>query len=113
MALRLKSFLWNSPVIKEFLKANDMNISSLQYADDAIFFGEWSKTNALCLVHILRCFHDVSGLRISLAKCQLFGIGIPLDDVESVSRSINCSFSFFPFTYLMLVVGKGIRKIEA
>ncbi|GJT87061.1 cysteine-rich receptor-like protein kinase [Tanacetum coccineum] len=43
-----------------FLAKNDTNISLLQYADDAIFFGEWSKTNALCLVNILKCFHDIS-----------------------------------------------------
>ncbi|GJX43860.1 putative RNA-directed DNA polymerase, partial [Tanacetum coccineum] len=96
-----------------FLAKNDTNISLLQYVDNALFFGEWSKTNALCLVHILKCFHDVSGLKINLAKCQLFGIGVPLADVESIARSINCSYSSLTFTYLGLPVGKDMRKIEA
>ncbi|PWA46816.1 hypothetical protein CTI12_AA505050 [Artemisia annua] len=53
------------------------------------------------------------GLKINLAKCQLFGIGVPSANVESVARSINSSFSFLPFTYLRLPVGKDMRKIEA
>lgn len=32
------------------------NISLLQYADDALFFGEWSLSNAQNLVLLLRCF---------------------------------------------------------
>ncbi|GJT80737.1 cysteine-rich receptor-like protein kinase [Tanacetum coccineum] len=32
------------------------NLSLLQYADDALFFGEWSRVNASLLIHILECF---------------------------------------------------------
>lgn len=31
-------------------------ISHLQFADDALFFSEWSYTNAANLLHILKCF---------------------------------------------------------
>ncbi|GKB20523.1 hypothetical protein Tco_0854446 [Tanacetum coccineum] len=54
-----------------------------------------------------------SCLKINLAKCQLFGIGVPLADVESIARSLNCSFSSLPFNYLGHPVGKDMRKIEA
>ncbi|PWA91977.1 reverse transcriptase domain, Zinc finger, CCHC-type [Artemisia annua] len=35
---------------------NEMNISLLQYADDALFFGEWSRSNADNLILIFHCF---------------------------------------------------------
>nr|GEU61210.1 hypothetical protein [Tanacetum cinerariifolium] len=57
--------------------------------------------------------HTTLGLKTNLAKCQLFGIGIPLVDVESIARSLNCLFSSLPFSYLGLSVGKDMRKIEA
>ncbi|PWA49680.1 reverse transcriptase domain, Zinc finger, CCHC-type, Isoprenoid synthase domain protein [Artemisia annua] len=50
------------------------------------------------------CQKCYTGLKINLGKCHLFGIGVPSPDVESVARSINCSFSFLPFTYLGLPV---------
>ena len=56
------------------------NISLLQYADDALFFREWSKIHAKHLIRILDCFHDVSGLRINIPKCRMLGIGVPLRD---------------------------------
>nr|GEV00544.1 RNA-directed DNA polymerase, eukaryota, reverse transcriptase zinc-binding domain protein [Tanacetum cinerariifolium] len=86
---------------------------ALQYADDALFFGEWSKSNAVHLVHILSCFHDVSGLKINLAKSSLFGIGISPKDVVNVARAIRCSHDSLPFTYLGLPVGRNLRKVEA
>ncbi|GKA35181.1 putative RNA-directed DNA polymerase, eukaryota, reverse transcriptase zinc-binding domain protein [Tanacetum coccineum] len=44
---------------------------------------------------------------------QLYGIGVPLADVKSIARSINCSYSSLPFTYLGLLVGKDTRKNKA
>ncbi|GJT44119.1 putative RNA-directed DNA polymerase, eukaryota, reverse transcriptase zinc-binding domain protein [Tanacetum coccineum] len=51
------------------------NISLLQFADDALFFSEWSKSNVRHLIHILDCFHDVSGLKINLEKADYLGSG--------------------------------------
>ncbi|GKB59408.1 reverse transcriptase domain, reverse transcriptase zinc-binding domain protein [Tanacetum coccineum] len=93
----------NKEILKgHFVSKNDTNISLHQYADDTLFFGEWYKTNALCLVHIFKYFHDVSGLKINLVKCQLFGISVRLADVENIARSIICLYSSLPFTYLGL-----------
>ncbi|PWA62322.1 reverse transcriptase domain, Reverse transcriptase zinc-binding domain protein [Artemisia annua] len=80
--------------------------------DDALFFREWSKPNMLCLVHELKCLYDVSGLKINLAKCQLFGICVSLAVVESITRSINCLYRSPLFTHLVLPVGKDMRKTE-
>ena len=89
------------------------NISLLQFADDALFFGEWSKSNVRHLIHILDCFHDVSGLKINLDKSRLFGIGVSEEDVNSIARSVNCSHGSLPFIYLGFPVGRRMKKIDA
>ncbi|GJT08810.1 arginine repressor C-terminal-like domain-containing protein [Tanacetum coccineum] len=86
------------------------NISLLQLADDALFFGEWSKSNVRHLIHILDCFHDVSGLKINLDKSRLFGIGVSPEEVSSIARSVNCSHGSLPFIYLGLPVGRSMKK---
>jgi hypothetical protein len=89
------------------------NISLLQFADDALFFGEWSKSNVRHLIHILDCFHDVSGLKINLDKSWLFGIGVSQEEVNSIARSVNCSHGSLPFINLALPVGRRMKKIDA
>ncbi|GJT89252.1 hypothetical protein Tco_1070969 [Tanacetum coccineum] len=95
------------------LEEDGSNISLLQYANDALFFGKWSVSNARHLVRILDCFRDVSGLKINLSKSRLFVIGILIDDVASVDRAINCSYDSLMFTYLGLPVGKSIKRVDA
>ncbi|GKC82014.1 RNA-directed DNA polymerase, eukaryota, reverse transcriptase zinc-binding domain protein [Tanacetum coccineum] len=103
----------NKGIFKGLSLANDgANISLLQYADDALFMGEWSKSNAHHLVHILSWFYEVSGLKINLAKIRIFGIGVHISEVESIARSINCSHDYMPFSYLGLPVGRIMRKVE-
>jgi len=57
------------------LACSNRNLSLLQFADDALVFGKWSRKNIISLTTILNCFYDVSGLHINLYKCNLFGIG--------------------------------------
>ncbi|GKC89097.1 putative RNA-directed DNA polymerase [Tanacetum coccineum] len=88
------------------------NISLLQFADDALFFGEWSSTNAYNLINILRCFEMGSGLKINLDKSCLFGVGIPVSEVISVASSLGCAHGIIPFIYLGLPVGRRMRLIN-
>ncbi|GKC03976.1 RNA-directed DNA polymerase, eukaryota, reverse transcriptase zinc-binding domain protein [Tanacetum coccineum] len=108
----------NKRIFKGLSLDDGPNISLLQYADDALFFGEWSVANARNLMCILELFHDVSGLNINLAKSRIFGIGIPMADVANIVRAINFSYGSLPFNYLGLPVDKkdggiGIRSIKA
>ncbi|GKE50435.1 arginine repressor C-terminal-like domain-containing protein [Tanacetum coccineum] len=34
------------------------NVSLLQYDDDALFFGKWSRSNARNLIVVLKCFKE-------------------------------------------------------
>ncbi|PWA76752.1 hypothetical protein CTI12_AA229920 [Artemisia annua] len=58
-------------------------------------------------------FHDVSGLKINLAKSPIFGIGIPMADVANITTAINCSYGSLPFNYLGLSLGKSINRVDA
>ncbi|GJU28730.1 putative RNA-directed DNA polymerase [Tanacetum coccineum] len=67
------------------------NLSLLQYADDALFFGEWSRANSSNLIHILLCFELASGLKVNIAKSKIIGVGVPNSAVESLASSLGCS----------------------
>ncbi|GJT74421.1 RNA-directed DNA polymerase, eukaryota [Tanacetum coccineum] len=56
------------------------NISLLQFADDALFFREWTRLNASNLINILRCFELGSGLKVNLDKSKLYGVGVPTSE---------------------------------
>ncbi|GJW95236.1 reverse transcriptase domain, reverse transcriptase zinc-binding domain protein [Tanacetum coccineum] len=50
------------------VRINNVTVSHLQYADDTIFFGEWNKENARSFMCILKCFEEVSRLRVNYNK---------------------------------------------
>nr|GEU66894.1 hypothetical protein [Tanacetum cinerariifolium] len=60
-----------------FLANSGANSSFLQYANDALFFGEWSRNYTSCLIYILRCFELASCLKINFDKSRVFGVGVP------------------------------------
>lgn len=62
-------------------KVNTLTLSYLFFVDDALFIGEWSHANIKIMVPIFQCFYRVSGLKISIHKSNLFGFGVPFDEV--------------------------------
>ncbi|GJX56792.1 putative RNA-directed DNA polymerase, eukaryota, reverse transcriptase zinc-binding domain protein [Tanacetum coccineum] len=94
------------------LANNGANISLLQYADDALFFGDWSRTNAMHLIHILKCFEVASGLKVNMSKSILIGLGISMSEVENMANFIGWSHDSVPFIYLDLSVGKRMRFVD-
>ncbi|GJT23006.1 putative reverse transcriptase domain-containing protein [Tanacetum coccineum] len=87
------------------------NISLLQYADDALFFGEWSRLNAYNLINILKCFEKASGLKVNIAKSKLYGIGVSRADVDMVASSLGCDHGSLLFLYIGLPVGRKMNKV--
>ena len=57
------------------MRKDGLEISSLQYANDTIFFNETSMQNVKVFKEILRIFEMVSGLKINYAKSQFGAIG--------------------------------------
>ena len=90
-----------------------MVVSHLQYADDTIFFGEWNRDNAKALMCILKCFEEVSGLRVNYNKSKLYGVGVSESELSDMARWMKCGIGDFPFTYLGLPIGENMRKVGA
>ena len=85
-------------------------ISSLHFADDALFFGNWSDDNVKNLMLILECFHMASGLKINWGKSIINGIGISDLELHRLASSIGCKEGKFPLHYLGLPIGGSPKK---
>ncbi|GJU50878.1 zinc finger, CCHC-type containing protein [Tanacetum coccineum] len=66
-----------------------INISHLQFADDALILGDWSLPNAKNLSRILTCFHLASCLKVNFNKSKLFGIRVTDNEINIVASSIG------------------------
>ncbi|GKB15937.1 putative RNA-directed DNA polymerase [Tanacetum coccineum] len=87
-----------------------IHISHLQFADDALIMGEWSRDNAKNLSRILTCFHLAFGLKVNFNKSKLFGVGISTVDLHSLASFIGCLASQLPFTYLGLSISANMSR---
>nr|GEV16948.1 putative ribonuclease H protein At1g65750 family [Tanacetum cinerariifolium] len=91
---------------------NNVMISHLQYADDTILFKEWNKENAKSLMCILKCFKEVSMLKVNYNKSKIYGIRVNEEELEEMVRYMRCGFGEFLFTYLGLPIGEKMRRIK-
>ncbi|GJW05294.1 RNA-directed DNA polymerase, eukaryota [Tanacetum coccineum] len=96
------------------IRLNDnISLSHLFYADDALFVGEWSDANLRGIIYILKCFYLASGLQINISKSQIMGVGVPRNSVEAMAASIGCSFLESKFRYLGVMVGECMSRHKA
>lgn len=86
-------------------------ISILQYADDALFVGEWSQNNARNLIWVLRCFQLASGFKVNLAKSSVVGIGVINSEVSRMARVLNCKEGSLSLKYLGVPVGGKMTRV--
>ncbi|GJW03444.1 RNA-directed DNA polymerase, eukaryota, partial [Tanacetum coccineum] len=103
----------NGGLFKGIRLHDDLSLSHLFYADDALFLGEWSNENLRGVINILRCFHLASGLQINLNKSQVMGVGVPSHLVENMAKSIGCSIMESKFRYLGVMVGENMSRCRA
>ncbi|GJY56466.1 RNA-directed DNA polymerase, eukaryota, partial [Tanacetum coccineum] len=90
-----------------------LNLSHMFYADDAIFVGEWSDNNIATLVHVLDCFHKVSGLKINMNKSKLMGTHVDHDKVTRAANKLGCQILKAPFLYLGSYVGGNMHRLKS
>ncbi|KAI3520556.1 hypothetical protein L1887_10005 [Cichorium endivia] len=91
------------------LPRNGPTLTHLFYADDAIFVGEWDRTNLKNLARILKCFHIASGLKVNFNKSRVFGIGASEAEIANWANIFGCEVGSFPFTYLGVPVGANMN----
>nr|GFA35466.1 putative RNA-directed DNA polymerase, eukaryota, reverse transcriptase zinc-binding domain protein [Tanacetum cinerariifolium] len=70
---------------------SSLALSHLFYADDAVFIGEWSNSNLIGIMNILRCFSFLSGMSINIHKSHLLGIRVSDVPVSEAPNQIGCS----------------------
>ncbi|GJW95557.1 RNA-directed DNA polymerase, eukaryota [Tanacetum coccineum] len=90
-----------------------LNLSHMFYADDAVFVGEWSDNNIATLVHVLDCFHKVSGLKINMNKSKLMGTHVDHDKVTRAANKLGCQILKAPFLYLGSYVGGNMHRLKS
>nr|GFB31210.1 RNA-directed DNA polymerase, eukaryota [Tanacetum cinerariifolium] len=90
-----------------------VNLSHLFYADDAVFVGQWSDSNITTLVHVLECFHKISGLRINMCKSKLMGLHVDGELVHRAARQLGCLVLNLPFSYFGSIVGDNMARQQA
>nr|GEW10570.1 RNA-directed DNA polymerase, eukaryota [Tanacetum cinerariifolium] len=89
-----------------------VNLSHMFYADDAVFIGEWSESNISSLIHVLDCFHKVSGLKIKMSKSKIMGIEVDNGKVSRAAIKLGCLVLKTPFLYLGSYVGGDMNKLH-
>ncbi|GJX27561.1 RNA-directed DNA polymerase, eukaryota [Tanacetum coccineum] len=92
---------------------DNIAVSHLFYADDAVFLREWNNTNINNIVLLLRCFFLSPGLKINLMKCKLMGVGVSTTKVQHMAATIGCEATTLPFVYLGAPVGENMTRVEA
>ncbi|GKA10509.1 RNA-directed DNA polymerase, eukaryota [Tanacetum coccineum] len=90
-----------------------INLSHMFYADDAVFVGEWSESNISSLIHVLDCFHKVSGLKINMSKSKLMGIEVEAGKVSRAAVKLGCLVLKAPFLYLGSYVGGDMHRLQS
>lgn len=84
-------------------------LSHLFYANDALFVGEWSRSNLKNLVRILKCFQVSSGLKVNFHKSRVFDIGANPLEVANWSGILVCEPGSLPFTDLGVPIGANMN----
>nr|GFC03911.1 RNA-directed DNA polymerase, eukaryota [Tanacetum cinerariifolium] len=91
---------------------SSLTLSHLFYADDAVFIGEWSNSNLIGIMNILRCFSFLSGMSINIHKSHLLGIGVSDVSVSEAANRIGCSVIKASLWYLVIMVGGNMSLVK-
>ncbi|GKC32603.1 putative RNA-directed DNA polymerase, eukaryota, reverse transcriptase zinc-binding domain protein [Tanacetum coccineum] len=91
--------------------SSEIRLSHLFYADDVIILSEWNQCDMDNIIRILNVFYLASGLKINISKSNLYGVGVSLDDIESMAAGTGCSTSNLPFSYIGLPIGSNMNRI--
>ncbi|GJV56177.1 hypothetical protein Tco_1457182 [Tanacetum coccineum] len=94
------------------LGGGQVNLSHMFYADDAVFVGQWCDGNINTLVHVLDCFHKVSGLRMNLGKSKIMGVHVEDVVVSRDAGKLGCMILKSPFMYLGACVGGNMSRVH-
>lgn len=89
---------------------SEVEVSHLQYVDDALWVGTLMVENLWTLKALLQGFEKASGLKVNFVKSCLIGVNVQTEFMEMACNFLHCSQGVFPFKYLGLPVGANHRR---
>jgi len=93
-------------------RANEVQITHLQFVDDTLIFGEKSWLNVRSMRAVLLLFEEVSGLKVNFHKSILTGVNVSESWLTEASLVMNVHKGSLPFNYLGLPIGGDSRKLS-
>ncbi|XP_071705293.1 uncharacterized protein [Rutidosis leptorrhynchoides] len=90
---------------------DNINISHLLYADDAVIVSEWNQEEMVNIIRIFNIFFLASGLKINISKSNVYGINVSDEEMAGMVSHSGCCSGSFPFTYLGIPLGSNMNLI--
>ncbi|KAJ9561163.1 hypothetical protein OSB04_006323 [Centaurea solstitialis] len=106
LAVAMKEARQNNIFKGVCLNNSEDEVSIFQFADDAIFVGEWSLANAK---NLILC----SGLTINMSKSRLMGVSVSKEETTRIANQLKCKEESIPFVYLGLPVGGNTNRVAS
>ncbi|XP_019435175.1 PREDICTED: uncharacterized protein LOC109341686 [Lupinus angustifolius] len=102
----------NKDLFSGFKVGDDqIEVSSLQFADDTVILCKPLPINFWTIKAILNCFELVSGLKVNFQKSSMMGFSVSSSILEAAAAFIHCKVGSSPFNYLGITVGANPRRI--
>ncbi|KAF1866830.1 hypothetical protein Lal_00018216 [Lupinus albus] len=89
---------------------DNIEVSLLQFVDDAILIGDCSDQNIWVMKSILKLFELSYELKINFAKCNLRGLNVDDALMMKISSYLRCKVSSESFSYLGIPVGDDLVR---
>ncbi|GJZ08035.1 RNA-directed DNA polymerase, eukaryota, reverse transcriptase zinc-binding domain protein [Tanacetum coccineum] len=89
-----------------------IHLSHLFYADDVIILSEKNQNDMDNIIRVLNVFYLESSLKVNINKSNLYGVGVPSSKVSCMAVGIGCLSSSLPFSFLGLLIGSNMGRIE-
>lgn len=90
------------------IREEEVMVSHLLFADDTLVFCDATATQLGFLRLVLLFFRMVSGLRINIAKSEIFLVG-RVENVDSLASFFGCKVAQLPSSYLGLPLGAPFK----
>ncbi|GKC14972.1 putative RNA-directed DNA polymerase, eukaryota, reverse transcriptase zinc-binding domain protein, partial [Tanacetum coccineum] len=104
----------HSRLIKGVSLGNDaFNVSYFFFADDVVILTDQNTNDMENIVRTLNSFYMASGLKINIAKSNVYGVGVSQENLEAMATLTGCLAGSLPFTYLGLPIGKNMKLTDS
>ncbi|GJX53244.1 RNA-directed DNA polymerase, eukaryota, reverse transcriptase zinc-binding domain protein [Tanacetum coccineum] len=110
--LALKDVVQTHKIKGTHVGTSGFNLSHLFYADDVVITTDWNSNDLSNIIQILNDFYKASGLKINISKSNIYGVGVSMEDLVIMARSIGCAAGSLPLIYLGLPIGTNMNNLS-